>query len=77
MGASFGRGGHHPVEVETRGPPDDPGSESEPEITETLADLRDRDHGTQVRHRSARRAPVSADRAPGAAHRLVPNLAPG
>ena len=37
MGASFGRGGLHPVEVETRGPPHDPGSDSEPEITETLA----------------------------------------
>ena len=36
-----------------------------------------RNHGTKVRHRSARRAPVPAHRAPGAAHRLVPNLAPG
>ena len=41
MGASLGRGGRQPVEVGTRGPPHDPGSDSEPEITETLADLRE------------------------------------
>ena len=40
MGASFGRIVHHPVERETRGPPHDPGSDSEPEITETLATLK-------------------------------------
>ena len=40
MGASLGRDGRQPVEAETPGPPDDPGSDSEPEITASVREAR-------------------------------------